>query len=342
MEQGESKKPFQEPDNGVIRAPGNPLQRPIPPRPPLPDITQTQPIPLQSPENTPFEKRQRDFNRERMREFRKRKNGVSEDETELFTRQHVREPVLSLLMPRFGPTLPLVLYTGLGLVVLPFVLAIWSPDIQAAAVAVGVALVVWGAYLAIRMLFVSALSSLRRRRVARIARAAQRRGEEVDPKSLPRKLRRGELVHIGFGYGVAVFVLAVLVPVGLYYASIQFGAWLVWVGLVIGSLFVTYLIAKVWYGWRDSWILIELLETGGFRISFGMPDNLFFGYNGDAKSQFTTGPEFDFELDTSWPNRLLFRYCGTLFIRNKINGGETELYNVPQAEFRVYAFLAAA
>lgn len=164
-----------------------------------------------------------------------------------------------------------------------------------------------------------------------------------NPTSMKRPPQRyGPLWYLLTVYGTLFYAAVVLV---LYITSADFRAWeddyRGWLAgiMLLGMLLLSHSIAREWYRWRKRTVLIRHKEGGGLRITYGEPDNLFYGFNGDRNRQ-VKNVEGSSELTPliSWPNKLVFWGCGDLDVSSKIESGDSPLLqNIPRVR-QVHVF----
>lgn len=148
MDQGDEKKPFQEPDNGVMRSEGNPFQSVIPLPPPSPHIPPIPPQPsLPTSGDETFDTMPIPIVEAAIDSEDCSESGAEDDDRRevYFFRRHLRDILERLLVRSIGPRwyTPFV-YTGLVLFILPIVVmvALIRVDLSSAWISLFVSLLI--------------------------------------------------------------------------------------------------------------------------------------------------------------------------------------------------------
>lgn len=136
----------------------------------------------------------------------------------------------------------------------------------------------------------------------------------------------------GFGFTLAA--------VGISYGIVIKQADPILLGIVLLILGNVYPIIREVYRWRKRIVLLEHTDQG-LKISYGEPDNVWLGFNGDGDGNSTTlEGSSEFNTKITWLNKLVFWGCGDLVIAGKVEaGGPPLLHNVPKIK-KVKEFLS--
>lgn len=160
--------------------------------------------------------------------------------------------------------------------------------------------------------------------------------KERNPTSLKRPPQKyGPAWYAVSVYGASLCII--LSFVSLLYVPEHWGV--AAVCMMVSGILLAYSISREVYRWRKRTVIIRRRETGGILITYGEPDNLFFGFNGDRNRQ-VKSIEGSSELTPliSWPNKIIFRKCGDLDVSSKIeSGGSPLLENIPHV-LKVHEF----
>lgn len=160
-------------------------------------------------------------------------------------------------------------------------------------------------------------------------------------KKNPTMSRRQPERYGPIAYAVTVYgaFLCMVVSALLYFYQPETRPVVVWT-FPIGAALLAYSIARERYRWSKRTILARHTESG-LRITYGEPDNILFGFNGNFDGH-VRSIEGSNELTPliSWPNKLIFWGCGDLDVSSKVEaGGPPVLDNIPRAR-RVHTFLS--
>jgi hypothetical protein len=133
-------------------------------------------------------------------------------------------------------------------------------------------------------------------------------------------------------YAVSVYgaILSIVLAFVMYANRFQPVGWATLL-LVLGVILLSYSILREWYRWRKRGILVRHTEMG-LRITYNQPDKLILGFNGDRKGhvKILEGTA-DLTPLISWPNKLLFWWCGDLDIASKADAADSPLLeNIPR------------
>jgi len=308
MNEGDSREPFDEPDNGVVLGASSPFQF-VPP--PLPEVNaDTAPIPLDHNEEEEDEPSRRELrqlqrvqnrkDREARRALLRRRNGLHADGREYFFRRHFRSVLSRLLVkPRADPVFvkPTLVEVPEGA----------TPQEKAR---------------------ITLENAREQKRVARANARAEKKAET------PPRDDAAPIEYLPFTYGG---LAATIIPVAVFFLAPGQTVAIGWIFFGLLLLFVP--VTREIYRWRTRVVLMQFTESG-MRIVYLQPKLLLLGFlgNGNDDTELIEGSVSN-SMRTNTLNRVMFIGCGDLTIAAKIEADKARFQNVPNVK-RLQAFLA--